>query len=68
MQFQIVLAVALGGAVGAVGRFTISTLLQKVIGTNFPFGTLSVNILGSFIIGFYFYISNKIYLQYTKLY
>jgi CrcB protein len=54
MQFQMIFAVALGGAIGAVGRFLIGSFVQRSLGASFPFGTLSVNILGSFIIGFLF--------------
>jgi CrcB protein len=54
MGFNIVLAVALGGAVGAVGRFLISTYIHKLLGSGFAYGTLSVNVLGSLIIGFLF--------------
>lgn len=51
--------VAFGGAVGASLRF-ISSHLFKIIYPNFPFGTLFVNILGSFIIGLLMsYLENK---------
>lgn len=61
MGIKIILAVALGGAIGAVGRFVISTGVNKLFGIGFPYGTLSVNILGSFIIGFlYLYFENTI--------
>lgn len=43
--------VALGGAAGAVLRFVVTNLSQKYIGGNFPWGTLAVNLLGSFLIG-----------------
>ncbi|WP_200763565.1 fluoride efflux transporter CrcB [Nitrosophilus alvini] len=52
MNFQIILAVGIGGFFGAISRFVLSTWIQKLSGSFFPFGTLSVNILGSFIIGF----------------
>jgi len=54
MGFQLILAVAMGGAVGATGRYLISTGVQKIAGVTFPYGTLSVNVLGSFLIGFLF--------------
>ena len=61
MGAQIILAVALGGALGATGRFLISTGVHKVLGAGFPYGTLTVNILGSFIIGFlYLYFEQTI--------
>jgi len=54
MGWSIIMAVAAGGAIGATGRFLISTWVQKLLGGAFPYGTLAVNVLGSFIIGFLF--------------
>jgi len=54
MSFGIIIAVAFGGAIGAVGRFLLSTFLHKILGDAFAYGTLGVNLLGSFIIGFLF--------------
>ena len=44
--------VGLGGFFGAVARFLIAGFVQKLAGTTFPVGTLTVNVLGSFLIGF----------------
>lgn len=44
-------AVALGGAIGAVARFAVSRISMQVLGPNFPWGTLGVNIIGSFAMG-----------------
>jgi len=44
-------AIALGGAIGACLRFALSDAMLHLFGRAFPFGTLLVNILGSFIIG-----------------
>ncbi len=52
MGASMILAVGAGGFVGAVLRFLIATFVQKQSGLLFPVGTLSVNVLGSFIIGF----------------
>ena len=46
-----VLAVACGGALGAVGRYLISSFMQTVAGNAFPWGTLTVNVLGCAILG-----------------
>jgi CrcB protein len=43
--------VSLGGAIGSAGRFWISGLVADRYGQTFPFGTLAVNVTGSFIIG-----------------
>jgi len=45
------LMIALGGALGAVGRYGLVGLVSSVMARNFPYGTLAVNILGSFFIG-----------------
>lgn len=45
------LAVAAGGAVGAVARYLTYVLAGQLLGTAFPFGTLIVNIVGSFVMG-----------------
>ncbi len=46
------LAIALGGAVGAVARFLTSTGIYQLAGRDFPYGTLAVNVLGSLLMGF----------------
>jgi CrcB protein len=46
------LYVGLGGFFGAIFRFLISGFLQKLFGISFPVGTLGVNVIGSFLIGF----------------
>jgi CrcB protein len=46
-----VLAIFIGGGLGSVSRYFVAMLL-KMYDLNFPIGTLSVNILGSFILGF----------------
>jgi len=46
-----IIAIAFGGAAGAVLRFLISTGVYQWLGRSFPYGTLTVNILGSFLIG-----------------
>lgn len=43
--------VALGGALGSVGRHWVSTLVAARAGTAFPWGTLLINITGSLLIG-----------------
>lgn len=45
------LAVAIGGAIGACLRYGVNELIVNVLGKSFPFGTLLVNILGSFVLG-----------------
>ncbi len=47
-----VLAVALGGAVGAVARYGVAGWVQEAAGSTFPWGTVAVNVTGSFVLGF----------------
>jgi len=46
-----IVAIALGGAFGAVLRFFVSSGVYVWLGRGFPYGTLAVNVLGSFLIG-----------------
>lgn len=45
------IAIALGGACGSVLRFLVSTGIYQWLGRGFPYGTLTVNVIGSFLIG-----------------
>lgn len=44
--------VALGGALGSVSRFWLAMTVAQRLEEIFPWGTLTVNVIGSFIIGF----------------
>ena len=46
--------IALGGALGSVLRFLLSTRIYQWLGRDFPYGTLSVNVLGCLLMGFLF--------------
>ena len=48
---KMIFAVAAGGALGAVGRFLLSSGTGQWLGHGFPFGTLIANIVGSFLLG-----------------
>lgn len=52
LWWQQVLLVMAGGALGAVARHAIGGLLLRHVGTGFPWGTLVVNLVGSFAAGF----------------
>ncbi|NBC49880.1 MAG: fluoride efflux transporter CrcB [Gammaproteobacteria bacterium] len=49
-----ILAIAGGGALGAVARFGLSNGVYRWLGRDFPWGTLTVNALGSFMMGLLF--------------
>ena len=51
MTPKILACIAAGGAVGAVGRYVVSSHVSGLFGTHFPFGTLAVNIIGTLILG-----------------
>jgi len=51
-MFQSILQVALGGAIGSVLRYLTNVGAKQVLGPGYPYGTLIVNIVGSFVMGF----------------
>jgi len=53
MPFAVYLAVAAGGAIGTLLRYIISGMVAVRFGETFPWGTLIINITGSFVIGFF---------------
>lgn len=50
-QLGVPLWVAIGAALGGVARYGLSGLIAHSFGETFPWGTLIVNVLGSFLIG-----------------
>jgi CrcB protein len=51
---QLYLLIALGGALGSVLRFFIDHVVTSLLGPTFPWGTLLINVTGSFLIGLIF--------------
>lgn len=47
------LAVAIGGSLGAISRYLVTIMAQNTWGIKFPYGTLLVNTIGSFLAGFF---------------
>ncbi len=45
--------IAIGSALGGVARYWCSGVMARLIGETFPWGTFTVNVVGSFIIGFF---------------
>ncbi|CAM2956735.1 fluoride efflux transporter CrcB [Vibrio neptunius] len=50
-QLSILGFIALGGAFGACSRYLVSEFCAVLLGRGFPYGTLTVNVVGSFIMG-----------------
>jgi CrcB protein len=51
--------IGIGSSIGGMLRYVVSQQVQKGFLTTFPYGTLSVNILGCFLIGFVFALSDR---------
>ena len=56
------LAIAIGGAFGAMARYGLAMFVVERIASRFPYGTLIINVTGSFIIGFFMtFLSQRIH-------
>ena len=60
-----ILVIAAGGAVGAVLRYLVSLLVISLAGDSWPYGTLVVNLLGAFLIGFLWQLFDTVTYQHT---
>lgn len=56
---KIILAIGAGSFIGGVLRYLLSKMVQTKILTTFPFGTLAVNIIGCFLIGVIFGLTDR---------
>jgi fluoride exporter len=45
--------IGLGGALGSMARFWLAAMVAEIMGPQFPWGTILINIVGSFVIGFF---------------
>jgi CrcB protein len=52
-SLMIYLWIGIGGALGSVARFATYGLMTRLVGSTFPWGTLTVNVVGSILIGFF---------------
>ncbi|AUR51978.1 fluoride efflux transporter CrcB [Aquella oligotrophica] len=59
-----IMLVFFGAGIGGVLRFVLGSLVYSVTGRNFPYGTLVINLSGSFIMGFLFVLITQ---RYTNL-
>ncbi len=54
-----ILAIGAGSFIGGISRYLISLFIQNRVPSTFPFGTLSVNIIGCFLIGVVFGLADR---------
>jgi len=50
---MVYLWVAIGGALGSMARFWLANMMAIATGADFPWGTLLINVIGSFVISFF---------------
>ncbi|MGO4451947.1 fluoride efflux transporter CrcB [Phyllobacterium sp. TAF24] len=48
-----ILLVASGGAIGSVARYLVGLLMTRILGAAFPWGTLTVNVVGGLLMGLF---------------
>jgi CrcB protein len=51
--------IALGAVAGASARYFLSGYVAKVVSSSFPYGTLLINISGSFLLGFFLILASE---------
>jgi len=56
---KIILAIGLGSFIGGISRYLLSQFVQSKFLSAFPFGTLAVNVIGCFLIGFIYSLSER---------
>lgn len=56
---KIILAIGLGSFIGGIARYLITLLIQNKFISTFPFGTMGVNIIGCFLIGVIYGLSER---------
>jgi len=50
---RLYVSIAIGGAIGCLSRYVLASFIQQRAGADFPFGTLVINITGSFLLGMF---------------
>lgn len=56
---KLILLIGIGGFIGSVSRYLLSLGIQNKFLSAFPYGTLSVNIIGCFLIGIVYALSDR---------
>ena len=64
LSFKYFIAVVIGGALGAVGRYLIMIGVGHWFGHGFPFATVLVNVIGAFLLGSFVQISTLFWSPY----
>ena len=59
----IILAIMLGGGLGALARYGVSIGIEKLISLNFPLETLTANLLGCLLIGFFWCYFDRVHIS-----
>ena len=59
MSFKELAWIACAGAVGTLARFALVALVQNFSGSKFPWGTLTVNVIGCFLFGLVFILAEE---------
>jgi len=59
-KFFILISIAMGGAAGAVMRYIVSGFAYKITSSTFPLGTLAVNLIGCFLLGFIWQVTQEV--------
>ena len=67
MSFLMIIAVAIGGALGAVGRLLLDNGIGQLFGQGFPLGTMVINVIGSFCLGVLVEVFSETYLVTPEL-
>ena len=58
-MIKVLMIIGTGGSIGSISRYLVQQLMQEKFDTTFPIGTMAVNILGSFIIGLVYALSER---------
>ncbi len=53
--------IGMGGFIGAISRYLAASMVHRVFGVSFPYGTLLVNVAGSFFLCLFFPLSLDVY-------
>ena len=59
MEMQKLIELAIGGALGTLARYSLAGVVYRFAGTDFPYGTLAVNLAGCLVLGFLSTIAEK---------